>query len=102
MRRKKDKPEKIRPFEGDKEIAQKIADETGLDVVDVLSLALSAGLKAIEENDFKMPLPLKFQIAESSQTARRGAARPPVQYTEYEAQASVMEDAPGSRSKGKK
>lgn len=44
------------------EIARKISEETQLDLVDVLSLALRGGLQAIKDNGFEMPLPLRLKV----------------------------------------
>ena len=53
---------RIRPFSGDEKIAEIISQRTGLSVIDVMSLALQAGLKAIEEDDYRMDLPIRFKV----------------------------------------
>lgn len=67
MKPKKAKPTRIRPYEGDMEIAQMISEKTGLEIIDVMSLALSAGLKAIRDNHYRVKLPLKLKIDESTE-----------------------------------
>ena len=75
MKPKKGAVEKVRPFAGDIEIAREIAEKTGLARIDVMSLALSAGLKAIRANHYRMPLPLGFRVEnpDASAAARREA-----------------------------
>lgn len=58
--------QKLRLFEGDLEIAQAIADKTKLDLIAVLSLACSAGLNAIKENDYQFPMPMKFEVPKNA------------------------------------
>lgn len=44
----------------------KAAEVTELSQAEVMSKLLSAALRAIAKNDFRMPLPLKFEIVEPS------------------------------------
>lgn len=60
---KKGLPRKIRLLESDGPDIKKIAEATGLSEVDIVSLAVSAGIKAIKENDYKLNLPLQFKVA---------------------------------------
>lgn len=55
-------PRKIRLLESDEPEIKRIAAATGLSEVDILTLACSAGIKAIKENDYKMNLPLQFKV----------------------------------------
>lgn len=55
-------PRKIRLYEADEPDIKRIAEKTGLSEVDILSLACSAGVQAIKENDYKINLPLKFKV----------------------------------------
>ena len=77
---KKSSVQKLRLFEGDPEIARKIVEKTKLDLIDVYSLACSAGLHAIAENNFEFHMPLRFEVAQGkSQTA--GTSYPETQVT---------------------
>lgn len=60
---KKGMPRKIRLLEADEPEIKKISSATGLSEVDILTLACSAGIKAIKDNDYKMNLPLQFKVA---------------------------------------
>ncbi len=60
---KKGIPRKIRLLESDEPDIKKIAEVTKLSEVDIVSLAVSAGIRAIKENDYKMNLPLQFKVA---------------------------------------
>jgi len=62
IKNKKGMPRKIRLLESDEPDIKKIADATGLSEVDIVSLAVSAGIKAIKANDYKMNLPLQFKV----------------------------------------
>ena len=81
MKPKKAKPTRIRPFAGDKEIAEKISDNTGLDVIVVMSFAMHAGLKALEENNYRMDMPFKFNLIPTPKSkeppAKAGQMREP-------------------------
>lgn len=62
---KKGETTRVRPFKGDLELAQEIADFTGLPLIEVLSQAMSAGLKAIKQNGYVLPAPLTLQVIQS-------------------------------------
>jgi len=62
MKPRKAKTVRIRPFEGDEQIAKMIAERTGLAMIDVMSFALQAGLRAIKENNYRFELPLEMKV----------------------------------------
>lgn len=45
---------------------QKSADTTELAQSEVMSKLMSAALRAVEKNGYRMPLPLRFQIVEDA------------------------------------
>jgi hypothetical protein len=72
MKRKKGEVTKLRPFEGDLEIAKKLSSDTGIPVSTILSLALAAGLRAIKANNWSMPTPLSMKVVPAQFTDRPG------------------------------
>jgi hypothetical protein len=78
MKPRKARTIRIRPFEGDEKIAKMIAERTGLAVIDVMSLALQAGLKAIAENNYRFELPIELRVVPSAerQDALKASAPP--------------------------
>jgi hypothetical protein len=61
MKPKKATTVRIRPFEGDEETARIISERTGLSMIDVMSLALQAGLNAIKNDDYRLELPIQLK-----------------------------------------
>lgn len=74
MKPKKATTVRIRPFEGDVKIAQMIAERTGLALIDVMSIALQAGLKAIADDNYRLDLPLKVKVVPREE---HGPTHPP-------------------------
>lgn len=69
MPAKKEPAARIRPYEGDSDKARKIAEKTGLDLITVMSLAMSAGLNAMVENGYTFPVPLVLRVVEKGEQA---------------------------------
>jgi hypothetical protein len=67
MKPKKATAVRIRPLKGDTEIAKTIAERTGLALIDVMTLALQAGLKAIEDNNYRFEVPIQLKVVPSSE-----------------------------------
>jgi hypothetical protein len=70
-RAKKELNTRIRPYEGDTELADQIAEETGLSRIDVMSLSLHAGLAAIKENNLTFSVPLIFDVRKDDPMFKR-------------------------------
>ena len=52
----------------DKEV-KKIADVTGLSQIEIIRQAVRAGVQAIKDNNYKLPLPLKLQVVAESEAS---------------------------------
>lgn len=61
---KKGKPSRLYILEDDEAALEKLCESTGLTSTMVMTLLVSAGLKAACENNYRLPLPLKFKIVQ--------------------------------------
>jgi hypothetical protein len=104
MKPKKGPVVKIRPYAGDREIAAKISSLRGIDVITVMSLALSAGLRAIKANNYNLPAPLTMTVMPAGVTGKAGEPivrqeAQPGQYPEHSEVISLAADETGPEYK---
>ena len=100
MPAKKSEVQKVRPYEGDMEIARRIVEETGLELIQVLSLAMSAGLKAIQSNDYRMTLPLALEVVEVVKDTRQPGQELPGRFAPITPAASMNDNPPAAGPSG--
>jgi hypothetical protein len=65
LAQKKGKHVRLYVLEDDEAGLEKLASNVGITQTTALTLIVSAGLKACGQADYRLPLPLKFQIVES-------------------------------------
>jgi len=68
---KKGKHVRLYVLEEDEAPLEKLAETTGLTQTMILTKLVSAGLKCCTEQGYRLPLPLKFEMAESIPEAER-------------------------------
>lgn len=67
---KKGKPTRLLIYEVDEPLLEKLCENTGLTTTDVLSKIVHAGLVALEENGYRMSLPLRFSLSDSPERTK--------------------------------
>ena len=67
---KKGKPSRLYILEDDESSLAKLCESTGLTSTMVMTLLVSAGLKAAVENNYRLPLPLRFRISQEADLPR--------------------------------
>ena len=62
---------RIRVCEADQKIITALSEDSGVSIADIATMILHAGARAIDENNGRLPLPLRFTIegAEPSKKA---------------------------------
>lgn len=68
LTQKKGKPARLYILEDDEKLLDKLSQQTGVAQTTIMTLIVSAGLKCCAENGYRLPLPLKFEMAPGSAT----------------------------------
>jgi hypothetical protein len=64
---KKGKAARLYILEEDEPRLDELCKRTRLSITDALTMIVSAGLTALEENEYRVSLPLKFRVSEESE-----------------------------------
>ena len=73
---KKGKQVRLYILEDDEPILDKLSEATTLDTTTIMTLLVSAGLKACSANGNRIPLPLKFAVTSNAESPINEASPP--------------------------
>jgi hypothetical protein len=75
LTQQKGKQVRLYILEDDEARLDKLSEATGVNVTTAITLIVSAGLKACEGIGYRLPLPLRFQIAEGVPEAAKSSSK---------------------------